>query len=76
MLDRDIVPVKTSCVTSQRLYVFSLSQASCVVSILMMLKFCSSRRWKSEIEPQKPLLYMRQMNADNAILSTMLVKSE
>ena len=63
MLDRDIVPVKTPCVTCKGSKSFHTHRQVVLFSILKMLEFCSSRRWKSEIEPQKPLLYMRQMNA-------------
>ena len=65
MLDRDCVPVKTSCVAYKGCRSFHTHRQVVSFSILKILKLCSSRRWKSEIESQ---------NADNAILSTMLVK--
>ena len=65
MLDKDFVPVKTSCVAYKGCGSFHTHRQVVLLSILKILKLCSTRRWKSEIEPQ---------NADNAILSTMLVE--
>ena len=41
----------------------TLTGKLCCFHLKDVKNFCSSRRWKSEIEPQESLLYMKQMNA-------------